>query len=257
MRPSVTPKKRPKTAKKIITEEDTSEREAVPLKVLMVEGDERLRFSGRELRPGDKNWGCWVEDTIPAPLVAVRPTKDQIIKARKREIVPPNIVGSGGTGDYWIRRFRYEEKLIVYKPKGKPIHKEVEEKPLAVTEFIEELADMEELGEVVRSKAAISGDLAEVATEIKQDEERYLAKVERSAVIEGETVTDFVCIHYWLIESPKVPTSIGICKRCRAIKEFSNSFETAYARAKRRVTIGVDKSKGGNNERTLSQTRQG
>ena len=28
--------------------------------------------------------------------------------------------------------------------------------------------------------------------------------------------------HYWIIESPQGPTSIGICKFCSSIKEFDN-----------------------------------
>lgn len=31
------------------------------------------------------------------------------------------------------------------------------------------------------------------------------------------------CRHYWLIESPQGPTSMGMCKLCGARKEFSNS----------------------------------
>jgi len=30
------------------------------------------------------------------------------------------------------------------------------------------------------------------------------------------------CKHYWIIESPKGPTSRGVCKYCGAKKEFSN-----------------------------------
>jgi len=30
------------------------------------------------------------------------------------------------------------------------------------------------------------------------------------------------CHHHWVIESPDGPTSIGICKYCGAVKEFSN-----------------------------------
>ena len=30
------------------------------------------------------------------------------------------------------------------------------------------------------------------------------------------------CRHYWIIESPKGPTSMGVCKLCGAEKEFKN-----------------------------------
>jgi hypothetical protein len=30
------------------------------------------------------------------------------------------------------------------------------------------------------------------------------------------------CKHYWIIESPKGPTSRGVCKYCGAKKEFGN-----------------------------------
>ena len=30
------------------------------------------------------------------------------------------------------------------------------------------------------------------------------------------------CVHYWIIESPKGPTSKGVCKYCGAEREFLN-----------------------------------
>ena len=30
------------------------------------------------------------------------------------------------------------------------------------------------------------------------------------------------CSHHWVIESPDGPTSVGRCKYCGAVKEFSN-----------------------------------
>ena len=30
------------------------------------------------------------------------------------------------------------------------------------------------------------------------------------------------CTHYWVIESPQGPTSLGRCKLCGAVSEFSN-----------------------------------
>jgi len=31
-----------------------------------------------------------------------------------------------------------------------------------------------------------------------------------------------MCTHYWVIESPQGPTSLGRCKFCGAVSEFSN-----------------------------------
>ena len=30
------------------------------------------------------------------------------------------------------------------------------------------------------------------------------------------------CQHYWVIESPDGPTSIGVCKHCGVVREFDN-----------------------------------
>ena len=30
------------------------------------------------------------------------------------------------------------------------------------------------------------------------------------------------CVHHWMIEEAKKPTSTGICKKCHAVKEFNN-----------------------------------
>jgi hypothetical protein len=30
------------------------------------------------------------------------------------------------------------------------------------------------------------------------------------------------CSHYWIIDSPNGPTSVGRCKYCGAVKEFDN-----------------------------------
>ena len=30
------------------------------------------------------------------------------------------------------------------------------------------------------------------------------------------------CRHHWVIESPRGPTSMGICRHCGLVKEFSN-----------------------------------
>ncbi len=39
-----------------------------------------------------------------------------------------------------------------------------------------------------------------------------------------ETVVKDKCRHYWIIESPKGPTSWGMCKFCGMEKEFYNSW---------------------------------
>ena len=34
------------------------------------------------------------------------------------------------------------------------------------------------------------------------------------------------CIHHWLIEEAKKPTSTGRCKKCHAVKEFNNYIDS-------------------------------
>ncbi len=45
-----------------------------------------------------------------------------------------------------------------------------------------------------------------------------------------------ICYHYWVIEYPVRPTSMGICKLCGCEREFANSFDdlrsSAFARRK-------------------------
>lgn len=38
-----------------------------------------------------------------------------------------------------------------------------------------------------------------------------------------EETTTSDCEHFWLIESPNGPTSVGTCRRCGAKSEFRNS----------------------------------
>ena len=45
-----------------------------------------------------------------------------------------------------------------------------------------------------------------------------------SSVVEIELAT---CVHYWLIESPNGPTSIGTCKGCGEEREFRNSIQVS------------------------------
>jgi len=39
------------------------------------------------------------------------------------------------------------------------------------------------------------------------------------------TVEDEPCSHYWLIETPKGPWSLGTCKKCSKIDAFKNTVE--------------------------------
>ena len=34
------------------------------------------------------------------------------------------------------------------------------------------------------------------------------------------------CVHHWLIEEAKKPTSTGRCKKCHAVKEFNNYIDS-------------------------------
>ena len=33
------------------------------------------------------------------------------------------------------------------------------------------------------------------------------------------------CVHHWVIESPKFPTSVGTYKHCGMVREFINSWQ--------------------------------
>lgn len=43
--------------------------------------------------------------------------------------------------------------------------------------------------------------------------------------VETKPVAKGGCVHHWLIETPNGRESQGVCKRCGATKEFSNSTE--------------------------------
>jgi hypothetical protein len=47
----------------------------------------------------------------------------------------------------------------------------------------------------------------------------------------GSSIAEIKCPHHWLIEPPKGPTSIGVCKMCGAIKEFDNQYSSQAIRA--------------------------
>jgi len=44
--------------------------------------------------------------------------------------------------------------------------------------------------------------------------------------IRTEKTQKQTCIHHWLIEPAKKPTSTGYCKKCNAVKEFNNYIES-------------------------------
>lgn len=37
------------------------------------------------------------------------------------------------------------------------------------------------------------------------------------------TAQQSACAHYWRVDAPNGPTSVGVCKHCGAIGEFRNS----------------------------------
>jgi hypothetical protein len=39
------------------------------------------------------------------------------------------------------------------------------------------------------------------------------------------SIAEDKCSHHWLIEPPKGPTSMGVCKLCGAKKEFNNQLK--------------------------------
>ncbi len=49
-----------------------------------------------------------------------------------------------------------------------------------------------------------------------------MASVLDKAEPEKKRIAEVQCIHYWIIESPKGPTSRGVCKYCGAVREFKN-----------------------------------
>lgn len=53
------------------------------------------------------------------------------------------------------------------------------------------------------------------------------------------------CIHHWLIESPKGPTSWGMCKHCGRRREFSNSASDVLWDGEGIGAVASDVRKGG------------
>ena len=44
----------------------------------------------------------------------------------------------------------------------------------------------------------------------------------KSEKVKQKPAASAKCTHYWIIESPRGPTSTGICKFCGAVSEFAN-----------------------------------
>lgn len=47
------------------------------------------------------------------------------------------------------------------------------------------------------------------------------------------------CRHYWIIDSPKGPTSRGVCKLCGAEKEFQNFMSDSLWEGDRSPHLGL------------------
>ena len=47
-------------------------------------------------------------------------------------------------------------------------------------------------------------------------------QVAESQGIGAKKIKKETCVHHWLMEEAKKPTSTGICKKCHAVKEFNN-----------------------------------
>ena len=53
--------------------------------------------------------------------------------------------------------------------------------------------------------------------------EEHVAESEGIAIKKTKKET---CVHHWMIEEAKKPTSTGRCKKCRAVKEFNNYIDS-------------------------------
>lgn len=58
-----------------------------------------------------------------------------------------------------------------------------------------------------------------------------------------EPVTRDKCRHYWIIESPKGPTSKGVCKFCGAEKEFQNFLPDSFWEGNVSFLFGTDSTR--------------
>jgi hypothetical protein len=57
----------------------------------------------------------------------------------------------------------------------------------------------------------------------------------------GDRAAEATCRHYWLIEPPNGPTSIGVCKICGATREFDNQLPARPAASARTPAPSDDK----------------
>ena len=46
----------------------------------------------------------------------------------------------------------------------------------------------------------------------------------KNEYVPDSSIPEAKCPHYWLIEPPQGPTSMGVCKLCGATREFDNQF---------------------------------
>jgi len=58
--------------------------------------------------------------------------------------------------------------------------------------------------------------------EMERKRQRPVAGEASGAVLDVPQIEKDQCNHYWVIESPRGPTSGGICKFCGVRKEFDN-----------------------------------
>ena len=50
--------------------------------------------------------------------------------------------------------------------------------------------------------------------------------VAESEGIATKKIKKETCVHHWMIEEAKKPTSTGRCKKCHAVKEFNNYIDS-------------------------------
>ena len=48
--------------------------------------------------------------------------------------------------------------------------------------------------------------------------------MEKPIPVKDEEQAQITCIHHWLIDPPDSPTSMGVCLKCGAEREFRNYF---------------------------------
>ena len=65
-----------------------------------------------------------------------------------------------------------------------------------------------------------------VAAKVLKVEEVEEQVAESQGTVTKKTKKE-TCIHHWLIEEAKKPTSTGRCKKCHAVKEFENYIDSA------------------------------